>query len=1186
MPKLHGILFAILVALVVCCVPRAAFAQTGSIAGTARDTSGGALPGVTVEASSPALIEKVRSTQTDGNGRYQIINLPVGTYSVKFTLQGFSVSTRENVQITSDFTANVVAEMKVGAVTEKVDVIGTAPLVDVKNARQQSVITGEQLRDLPSERNVPALINMVPGITSSRGICSGGVGVFCSPNIPDFNSHTSALDTNFITGQGAGLNQGRVMIDGIAINGPNPSSITGMTNGFNVDVANAQEVSFTLSGALGESETGGAAINIVPRTGGNRNTGNFFTAYTRLQWFDKNNGTRTSVAVLNQELHDYDVNGAFGGPIMKDRLWYYAGARKTGKEAFPFGGNFYPNKNFDPANPTAKPGINYQPDRTQPSVTYDNEYKTINLRLTLQASQKNKFNIYWDEQDSCQDPCTGVVSVFTSPEAWWSVATKPNRVAQLRWTNPLTNRTLLDAGFQMSLQHYDLTKSRQYDTPSSIPRISESGNTAGLDDVATRVNAFAGIPGGFELISGSLNSALGAGGSELRRDHTYRSNASASYITGSHNAKVGYEGAYFDESSSNRVNDQRMTYTYTTPASTCVTNLSCGNTSLYFPDDPNNLKMRPVPTSFQINTGAGSIEDKVWYGALYLQDQWTLNHLTLNGAIRYDHSQSSYGVTCVGPDLYVPVQIGGAYDGQNQYCTVPTDGVNYDDITPRWGVAWDVFGNGKTSIKYSQGRYLAGAGIGGLYTNVNPARRSSNSLSRGWTDNNGDRIPQCDMFNFNAQNPQLIGTAPNPSYNPAADSCASIAPGTSSRYGRDPLALDANGQNPVTTTFCGQSLDRSTDLARAYCDAADQNLVSGWGARQYQWQGSIGVQHELMPRLSAEVTYNWRKYANQTISDVMGLGCDKFNGAQDVTTCQQGYLNYTSPNYDFYTLSAPSDPRLPQGGGYLLKGLNDEHTLGLQPNNGTVVTYSPELSYGWHGVDTNFTLRAKYGIRISGGTSTGRGVRDTCFATLDAPNSKGREGNEAKGGCIPDAQWVTNARANFSYTIPKIDVLASGVFQYRPGVARSANLTYNKTDITWNPDSAARATAPCSVNGVVTTGCFYNVSTTAATAGNTATVDLLDFGDLYGESARLLDLKLAKNVRFYGKRINFGVDVYNLFNSDAALGYNNTYTAFKQPDGSWGQTNPANGVVTPNTWGQVNSLVSPRFARFSMQFDF
>src|SRR6478672_10195 len=93
-------------------LPAAAFAQTGSIAGTVRDSQGGVLPGVTVEVTSPQLIEKVRSTVTDGNGRYQIVSLPSGTYKVTFKLEKFATSERSNIAISSDFTANINAELK------------------------------------------------------------------------------------------------------------------------------------------------------------------------------------------------------------------------------------------------------------------------------------------------------------------------------------------------------------------------------------------------------------------------------------------------------------------------------------------------------------------------------------------------------------------------------------------------------------------------------------------------------------------------------------------------------------------------------------------------------------------------------------------------------------------------------------------------------------------------------------------------------------------------------------------------------------------------------------------------------------------------------------------------------------------------------------------------------------------
>jgi hypothetical protein len=153
-------------AAVLILLPNAAYAQTGSISGQARDGSGAALPGVTVEVTSPALIG-TRSTVTDNNGRYQITALPAGTYKITFALQGFATTSRDNVQVTTDFAANVTGDMKVGDIKEVVDVTAEAPVVDVQNARQQLSLQGEELRDLPTSRNVPSLMALVPGLSSS-----------------------------------------------------------------------------------------------------------------------------------------------------------------------------------------------------------------------------------------------------------------------------------------------------------------------------------------------------------------------------------------------------------------------------------------------------------------------------------------------------------------------------------------------------------------------------------------------------------------------------------------------------------------------------------------------------------------------------------------------------------------------------------------------------------------------------------------------------------------------------------------------------------------------------------------------------------------------------------------------------------------------------------------------------------
>jgi hypothetical protein len=303
------------------------------------------------------------------------------------------------------------------------------------------------------------------------------------------------------------------------------------------------------------------------------------------------------------------------------------------------------------------------------------------------------------------------------------------------------------------------------------------------------------------------------------------------------------------------------------------------------------------------------------------------------------------------------------------------------------------------------------------------------------------------------------------------------------------------------------------------------------------------------------------------------LGCDRFLGAQAVDTCTSDALAYKSAGYDFLTVVAPVDPRLPNGGGYNIRGLVNPKPTTVTAGLPVAQSLMKELEYSWGGIDTNFVWRAPGGLRLNGGTSTGRALRNTCATELDAPNVKSREGNDYLGGCHVVRPFQTRLNGTAAYRVPKIDVLVSTVFQYQPGVERSANLTYPKESASWDVASASRATATCTVNGVATTGCF--VASGAATA-STYAVNLLDFGELYGEGVALFDMKLAKTIRFGQRRLNAGVDVYNLFNSDAITGYNNTYTV----------DNPATPAVEANTWGDPTGLVNPRFVRVSLQFTF
>src|SRR5688500_12542415 len=249
-----------IVTLLVLTMPSLAVAQgalaRGALTGTVRDASGAVLPGVTVEAASPVLIEKVRTVISDGTGQWRIVDLRAGTYTVTFTLAGFTTTRREGIELTGSATLAVPVEMRIGSLEETITVSSETPIVDVQSTRRETVLNGEVLQTLPATRSYGALLNSIPGLT-----IAGGVSASTSPTMTLFTAH------------GGDSLEGRITIDGLtvaaAFNGGGVSSFT-------YDVTNVAEMQIMVSGGLGEAETGGPSMNIIPRAGGNAFRGSGF----------------------------------------------------------------------------------------------------------------------------------------------------------------------------------------------------------------------------------------------------------------------------------------------------------------------------------------------------------------------------------------------------------------------------------------------------------------------------------------------------------------------------------------------------------------------------------------------------------------------------------------------------------------------------------------------------------------------------------------------------------------------------------------------------------------------------------------------------------------------------------------------------------------------------------------------
>jgi hypothetical protein len=656
-------------ALLVGClmVPNVVAAQS-AIAGVVRDTSGAVLPGVTIEVTSPALIEKTRATVTDASGQYRVVDLRPGTYNVSFMLAGFNGVKREGIVLEANFTAPVNAELRVGAIAETVTVTGETPIVDVQNTMRRDVVTRDLLDALPTGRDFQTIGNVVPSVTMGR-FDVGGSSTAQSGTLIAFGSRGADFHLN---------------IDGM------PANITfgeGWFNGIYHNESTVQEMSYTISGGNAETPQGGVSVNMIPRTGGNA-----FNYEGLLTWANNSLQANNYDDALRAKGFNptagglsklWDGNGSAGGPIKRDRLWFFGSARYWG-----FSENV-PNVFLGQSDPRVVP-----PNAVQASD--DTTLKAFDFRLTTQIGNTRITGSYDNGPRTRQ--YFGIENRGGSPE---SFAQYPNSsyVNQYKSTTTLTSRMLLELGFTRVWWYSELLPQPQTRMATCFvafnlcPPGTDFGDIRKTDLTQSwNFNAPGNPNSTFEA---PRNTVVG----------------SLSYVTGGHTMKVGMTQGWGFQTIVTPMNNGGLTQRYRLNAAGLLA------------ADSVTLAGVPSITDVAINRDVG----------VYLQDSWTMGRLTLNPGIRLDYIKGDIRDQTAGAGRFLPER----RFTQADYYKVPV----FTDVNPRFGAAYDLSGNGKTALKASFGKYVQSFSSN-LPGDYNPMGGGSDT--RTWTDRNGDGIAQED----------------------------------------------------------------------------------------------------------------------------------------------------------------------------------------------------------------------------------------------------------------------------------------------------------------------------------------------------------------------------------------------------------------------------------------------------------
>ena len=620
--------------------------QRASIVGVVQDATGAIMPGVTVEAASPALIEQVRSAVTDGAGRYAIIDLRPGIYTVTFTLPGFRSVKREGIVLEGAFAAQVNGSLAVGSVEETVTVTGASPIVDTQSTQNQAVLNRQVLDVLPAARTMQGGAALVPGVS-----------FYVQGFVSTMSIHGSATADQHI------------FFDGMNI-GQNLTGTGSQGNGVTVNELAQTELVYDAGSQSAENALGGVRMDSIPKEGGNTFSGAWRTLGSKgsLQNDNITDALRPFISLNTKLDYSYDTNLVIGGPIRKNKLWFL-GAQRVSRTnnliAYPVG---------------VLPGF---PNGTQvESGGFIVPHETV--RLTWQASPRNKIAwAFYKSQAGTQrfdagcSAQSGNTVACVAPEAAYALPQPLQYASQVKWTSPLSSRVLLEVGQSLAVQTFNFGYQPE-NGPLDIQHISA---TTGLRTVASSTAPY-------HYFSRIWNTI-----------------ANVSFVTGSHNIKAGINHQMGYQTSQIETRGDTSFLTYSTNAAGAVTSLTA------------RLLSTPYTRQENLNANLG----------LFAQDKWTLNRLTVTYGGRYDYFNASTPPQTAVAGRFLSAAAQSARLSIAPAACLPC----WNDWTIRSGASYDLFGNGKTALKLSIGKFLGQQALG-LATATNPLAGQGDT--RAWTD--------------------------------------------------------------------------------------------------------------------------------------------------------------------------------------------------------------------------------------------------------------------------------------------------------------------------------------------------------------------------------------------------------------------------------------------------------------------